>query len=126
MILLNFSHPITAGQVAQVEALAQRKIESSIVIPCQFTQSQPFAEQIRALVDSIEFSAEDWQTIPLLINPPAYNYAALTLLAELHGRMGYFPAIIRIRPIADSIPPAYEVAEIINLQAVREQAREQR
>jgi len=126
MILLNFSHPITAGQVAQVEALAQHKIESSIVIPCQFTQSQPFAEQIRALVDSIEFSAEDWQTIPLLINPPAYNYAALTLLAELHGRMGYFPAIIRIRPIADSIPPAYEVAEIINLQAVREQAREQR
>ena len=78
------------------------------------------------LVDSIDFSVEDWQTKPILINPPSYNYAALTLLAELHGRMGYFPAILRIRPVAESVPPVFEVAEIINLQAVREQAREQR
>ncbi len=46
-----------------------------------------------------------------------------TLLAELHGRMGYFPAIVRIRPVVDSLPPRYEVAEIINLQNVRETAR---
>ena len=31
--------------------------------------------------------------------------------------MGYFPAIIRVRPVAGSTPPTYEVAEIINLQA---------
>ena len=126
MILLNFSHPITANQLEQVEAMTQRKIESVIVTPCQFSQSQPFAEQIRALVDSFEFSVQDWQTKPILITPPSYSYAALTLLAELHGRMGHFPAILRIRPVAESVPPVFEVAEIINLQAVREQARELR
>jgi hypothetical protein len=61
-----------------------------------------------------------------LVNLPALAPAAAALLAELHGRMGYFPAIVRIRPVAGSTPPAYEVAEIINLQAVRDAARERR
>jgi hypothetical protein len=47
-------------------------------------------------------------------------------MAELHGRMGYFPAVIRLKPIPDSLPPQFEFAEIINLQAVRDQARAQR
>ena len=44
-------------------------------------------------------------------------------LAEGHSRIGYFPAIVRLRPLAGSLPPHFEVAEIINLQAVRDQAR---
>jgi len=48
---------------------------------------------------------------------------AVTLLAYLHGLMGYFPAVIRLRPVEGSTPPQYEVAEVINLQAVREEAR---
>jgi hypothetical protein len=40
--------------------------------------------------------------------------------------MGYFPAHVRTRPVADALPPRYEVAEILNLQAVRDQARMQR
>jgi len=47
-------------------------------------------------------------------------------LAEGHSRIGYFPAIVRLRPLADSLPPRFEVAEIINLQAVRDLARQQR
>jgi hypothetical protein len=31
-----------------------------------------------------------------------------------------------MRPIPNSVPPEYEVAEIINLQAVRDQARRER
>jgi hypothetical protein len=48
------------------------------------------------------------------------------LIAELHGRMGYFPAIVRIRPISGSTPPQFELAEIINLHQIRSQARSQR
>jgi hypothetical protein len=44
---------------------------------------------------------------------------AATLLAELHGRMGYFPTILRLKPIPNSTPPQFQVAEVINLQAVR-------
>lgn len=64
--------------------------------------------------------------MPVLLFPPTYNFAAMTLLAELHGRMGYFPAILRIRPVSESLPPRYEVAEIIKLQEVRAEARTKR
>jgi hypothetical protein len=40
--------------------------------------------------------------------------------------MGYFPSVLRLRPVPDSNPPQFEVAEIINLQAVRDRAREHR
>ncbi len=103
-----------------------KKTIQIIDVPSQFDQNLSFSDQIRQLVDSINLSPNAWQKTPLLINPPAYNFAALTLLAELHGRMGYFPAIIRIRPIPDSVPMIYEIAEIINLQSIREFAREQR
>jgi hypothetical protein len=40
--------------------------------------------------------------------------------------MGYFPTILRIRPVPQSTPLRYEVAEVINLQSVRETARKLR
>ena len=51
---------------------------------------------------------------------------AIELLAELHGRCGYFPAHLRMRPVQGSIPPRYEVAEVLDLQAVRNGARKRR
>jgi len=48
------------------------------------------------------------------------------LLAELHGRCGYFPPCIRLRPAQGPVPPQYEVAEVLNLQAVRDAARQKR
>ena len=126
MIILNFSHPITDAQRNQIETLTEQEITTIHDLPAQFDNEQPFAEQVQKLVQSIELTPDEWQTAPILVNPPAYNFAATVLLAELHGRMGYFPAIVRIRPIAESTPSRYEVAEIINLQAVRDQSRQQR
>lgn len=123
MILINFSHPITQEQQAEIEALTNQCVETILPVSSQFSHDIPFPEQISALVDSIELSLEDWQTKQILIIPPAYNFAALTLIAELHGRLGYFPTIIRTRPVPDSTPTSYEIAEIINLQSVREQSR---
>jgi len=40
--------------------------------------------------------------------------------------MGYFPPVVRLRPVEGSIPRRFEVAEILDLQALREQARTQR
>ena len=54
------------------------------------------------------------------------NFITALLLAALHGRMGYFPPVIRLRPDAGSLPPRYEVVEILNLQAVRDAARQER
>ena len=126
MILLNFSHPLTADHLAQIEALAGAGVERVIEAAVQFDTAQPFVPQVQALLAQIPLTAAEWQTTPLLIVPPALNFITAVLLAELHGRMGYFPPIVRLRPVPNALPPRFEVAEIINLQAVREAARTRR
>jgi hypothetical protein len=126
MILFNFTHPLDAGQLAAIEALARQPVSRLIDAPAQFDHERPFADQVRALVDGLGLAPAEWQTAPILINPPSLNAIAVTLLAELHGRMGYFPPVVRLRPAAGALPPRFEVAEIINLQAVREAARLER
>jgi len=126
MLILNFSHPLTEDQRAQIEALTDEKIAEVRRVPSQMDSAAPFIPQIRQLVDSLKLSPDEWQTVSILVVPPALNFSAAMLLAHLHGRMGYFPPIVRIRPIPESLPPRYEVAEIINLQAEREAARKTR
>jgi hypothetical protein len=126
MLILNFAHPLTEAQRDQIEALTHTHIEEVRSIPVQIDQTEPLAEQISAIVDNVGLSSEEWQTRPLLINPPGFAPAAFVLLAELHGRMGHFPALIRLRPVAESTPTRYEVVELLNLQAIREMARTRR
>ena len=126
MILLNFSHQISSSQFDKIERLLSTNIDEVISISPQIDIKEHFMEQIHKMVDEVGFSLSDWQTKPILINPPSYNLVALVLIVILHGRMGYFPAIIRFQPVSDSTPIKYEVAEIINLQAVRDRVRLQR
>jgi hypothetical protein len=126
MILLNFAHPLTEGQVKQIESIIQQPIDRIIEIKSQVDTQQSLPSQAVYLADQAGLSSTEWQTLPLLINPPSLNFVAVTLLAELHGRCGYFPACLRMRPVPDSVPPRYEVAEVINLQAVRDAARVKR
>ena len=123
MILLNFSHPLTPEQVAQAERLANQPVTQTVELPVQFDNDLPFGPQLEALAARVPLSAQALQTEAVLVNPPALNFITAMLLAELHGRMGYFPPILRLRPIAGSLPPRYEVAEVINLQAIRDDAR---
>lgn len=126
MLLLNFSHPITDEQILQVEGLTGKHLEEVRSIPVHFDQNGSFIKSVDQLVDDCNLFPEEWQTRSLLIIPPALNFIAVTLLAELHGRMGYFPPVVRIRQVPGSLPPRYEVAEIIDLQAVRDNARRKR
>jgi hypothetical protein len=125
MIVLNFAHPFTAEQIRQIEALTGNKVERVVEIPTQVDTQQPLVPQVVALVDRCGLSPAEWQTLPLLINPPSLNFIAVVLLAELHGRCGYFPTHLRIRPVPGSTP-RYEPAEVLNLQAVRDEARKRR
>jgi hypothetical protein len=58
--------------------------------------------------------------------PAGYAPAWTVLLAELHGRLGYFPDIVRLRPAPAPAEEKFEVAEIVPTQAVRNQARAKR
>ncbi len=126
MILVNFSHPLTPAHLERVEALTGKKVERVVEARAQFDQGRPFIPQVRALADQMGLTPEEWQTAPLLVNPPSLHVIAAGLLAELHGRMGYFPSILRLRPVPGSNPPQFEVAEILNLNEMREQARKSR
>ncbi len=128
MLILNFAHPLTDEHLARIEELTGQKPERVIVINSQIDTQQPLAPQVVAMADAAGLTPEEWQTLPILINPPALNFSAVALVAELHGRMGYFPPCIRMRPVVDEhgnrvVPPRFEVAEILNLQGVRDEAR---
>jgi len=124
--ILNFAHPLTPAQLQQIEELTGAAVERVMDIATQMQHGEPFDVQVRRLLNQIDPTGQLWQTEGLVVNPPGYAPAAAVLLAELHGRIGHFPAIVRLRPVAGSTPTRYEVAEVINLQAVRDRSRKQR
>lgn len=126
MILLNFSHPLTPAQQAQIEALTGQRIDRTIDAMPQFDEQQPFGPQLAALLAQVDLTPAQWQSEPLLVVLPSLNFIAALLLAELHGRMGYFPPVVRTRPVANTVPRRYEVAELLDLQGIRETARKAR
>lgn len=126
MILLNFSHPITSAQQGQLEALTGQPLARAIDVTTQFDEQQPFPPQLAALLAQVDLTPAQWQSEPLLVLLPSLNFIAAALLAELHGRMGYFPPVVRTRPVANAVPRRYEIAEILDLQGIREVARKAR
>jgi hypothetical protein len=126
MLLLNFAHPLIEDHITTIQTITGQTIDRVINLPSQIDTQQPLIPQVIALADQAGLSPTEWQTLPLLVNPPSLNHIAITLLTELHGRCGYFPACLRLRPVPESAPPRFEVAEIINLQAVRDEARSRR
>jgi hypothetical protein len=125
MTLLNFSHPLTGEHLGRIE-LRTGPVERVVEVNSQIDAQKPLVPQVVALADRCGLSPVEWQTMPILINPPSLHWVAVTLLAEVHGRCGYFPAHVRLRAVEGLIPPKYEVAEMLDLQAVRNGARERR
>ncbi len=125
MLILNFTHPLTEEQRAQIEVLAHSSITEIRDIPVHIDQEASLPPQITAIVNSIGLSSEEWQTRHFIVNPPGYAPAAFVLLAELHGRIGHFPTLLRLRPKNGPIT-TYEVAELLNLQSIRDNIRRQR
>jgi hypothetical protein len=126
MLLLNFGHPLTDAQLARIRELVGRDVERIIAVPTHLDHEQPFDEQVRELLTTVPVTPEQWQTTPLIINPPSLAPITAALLAEIHGRSGFFPTILRLRPVARTMPPQFEVAELLNLQGVRDAARTRR
>lgn len=125
MLILNYTHPLNADQVAQIAQMVGSEPEVR-TIPVKIDNTQPLVPQMRAMVDAAGLTPDEWQTTPFIINPPGLAPATSVLLAEIHGLIGHFPSIIRLRPVVGSTPVAYEVAEIVNLQVAREESRERR
>lgn len=126
MILVNFSHPLSMHQRTQAEAVCGREIERVVQVRVQCDHSESFAAQAAKIVESVGLSPEDWQTRPIIVVPPSLAVIACACVAELHGRMGYFPPLLRLAPRESVTPPVFDVAELVNLQVVRDAARQRR
>ena len=126
MILINFAHPLTSDHLKQIERLTNQSVDRIIEIPANIDPQKEICLQVVELIEQTGLSSTEWQTYPLVINPPSLNFIAITLLAELHGRCGYFPVHLRMRPVEGSVPIEYEAAEILSLQGIRETSRKAR
>lgn len=126
MILLNFSHPITEAQRIRIEELSGEPVDKIIALLPHFDEQKDFVPQLQQLLAQVELSTETWQGEPLVLILPSLNFIAALLLAEFHGRMGYFPPVVRTRPVAHSVTGRFEVAEILDLQSIRDAARRRR
>ena len=126
VIIVNFAHPLTDAQRVQVEALVGQPVARMLHVPAHVDAEREMAPQAIEMVDRVPLSAEEWQSGSLLVNPPGLASLTAVLLAELHGRIGHFPALLRIRRTDGVTPSRYEVAEVLDLQVVRDWARGRR
>ncbi|GAC1436144.1 MAG: CRISPR-associated protein Csx15 [Burkholderiaceae bacterium] len=126
MILLNFAHPLTDEHMSHIEQLVGVPLDRCISLPTHIDPAQPIVAQVVALVDRCDLSVDEWQTADIIVNPPGLAPLAVAICAEIHGRRGSFPSMLRLRAGATGLTTRYEVAEIINVQAIREAARTRR
>jgi len=102
MVIINFSHPLTDKHIEQIKTFTGRKIEQIIEINSLINSQKPLVSQVVELVERAGLSPVEWQTLPLLINSPSLNFTAVAFMAHLHGRCGYFPAALHLKP--ENIP----------------------
>lgn len=125
MILLNYSHPITSEQKIQLRNIFDAEQIDIIDIPCHLDIEAPFSLQVVALADAAGLTSQEWQSLRIIVNLPALSAAAALLLAELHGRMGYYPPAVRLKREGGP-PPVFVVAEVLDFDEQRQSARGRR
>jgi hypothetical protein len=126
MILINFAYPLNQQQRKNIEALLSQEISQVIHRPVNFDNEQPFKDQVEELLEDSNLPVEGLMTHPVAVILPSHSFIAGLVLVGLHGRMGRFPAVIRFKPKAGSLPLVYEVAEVVDLQQMRETIRQKR
>ena len=81
MLVVNFAHPLTPEHLAAVERLTGQAVERVVEVRTAFDAERPFAEQARVLLKEAGLTTEEWQSLPLLVNLPAFSGIAALVLA---------------------------------------------
>ncbi len=121
MILINCGVVFKPLQISQAEAFLHEPITRVINVSINVDPDQEMLPQFKKSMSKLNLTNLDLRAEPVVVNLPQQNYLAGMVLAELHARMGYFPPIIRVRMTTSGILPYYEVAEMIDLQAMEDQ-----
>ena len=125
---LNFSgHPVLPGQQKAIQQrMGWPNIEVIDVPMGTVKEDENFLKTAIRKVDDIDLLPDEWQTFSLVAIPSGYSPLWSALLAEIHGRLGHFPDVVRLRPAPQGEKEKFEVAEILDLRDVRHQARTKR
>ena len=123
-LILNFARPLTHAQLLQLQSLlgALPEVVDLPGVPVQFFDDKPLAEQVVDLLDNAGLTLEEWASLHFILNPPGLASAVSAVLAEVHGRSGHFPHIVRMTPTPED-RNVYNVVEIVKLQNIRDAAR---
>lgn len=128
MILLNFGHPLPAHTLEAIGAVPDlgTPIDGVITVKVHADNDGHFGSQAASILDSVGWPSDQWQKSLFLVILPGLAPMAAALIAEMHGRCGYFPTCVRLKPAPGAIPPQFIFAEFIRLSTVREEARKRR
>jgi hypothetical protein len=116
-LVLNFVRPLTHIQLVQLQSLlgVLPEVIDLPGVPVQFVGERVLAEQVVEILDNAGLTLEEWSSLLFIVNPPG-------LSAEIHGRSGHFPHIIRMTPSPED-KAVFNVTEIVKLQNIRDDAR---
>lgn len=124
VIVINLSgHSLTDLQRKQLER--EVYIEEVIELPVHFDAYQDLGTQVAKVLENIGLAVEEWSERNIYLVLPGIAPGAAALLATIHGLRGGFPKVVWIYQKPHDTTQ-YEVAQIINLQALRDTAREVR
>ncbi len=127
-LALNFSgHPVPQGQQQAIKTrMGWPKLEVIDVAMGTVAEDESFLKNALRKVDGIDLLPNEWQTTPLVVIPSGYSPLWSALLAEIHGRLGHFPDVVRLRRTPQGERETFEVAEILDLRDIRHLARTKR
>lgn len=124
MTILNLAAPLSTNDVSTIAALCGRKARRVIDLALAFSETDPLAPQVRSLLDSLGFSSSEWQSQSVVVNLPDDPVAATLLIADIAGRRGRTPSVIRWKRGGNG--QRVEPLEVISLHEIRKEARHQR
>jgi hypothetical protein len=127
-LIINFSgHPVLPGQQKDIGQMMHWQTPEVITVSLgNVAEDHHFVSTIEKAVEKVALSPEEWQSTPLVVIAAGYTAVWSVVLAELHGRLGYFPDVVRLRPASTASNEKFEVAEILNLREVRHNSRDKR
>jgi len=127
-LIINFSgHPVLPGQQQDIGQMMHWSSSEVINVSIgNVPEDHNFVPSIEKSVEKIPLSPEEWQSIPVVVIPSGYSQIWSVVMAELHGRLGYFPDVVRLRFSSSISNEKFEVAEIMNLREVRHNSRDKR
>ncbi len=120
MILINFSSPIKENQIRQAESLLHEQIEQIVNFNIQIDSDLLLVPQFKEAMGKFPLTYNELRNEPVAIILPTQNNLAALILVEMHCRMGYFPPILWVRLQPYSLPPRFEVVELIDLQKLED------